>query len=140
MGNSKMSIIMMNGTTDKLLAMATIVSGAVAMGKEVDIFVTFWGLMAFKKGAWMDPSQQRLPAEYQEFAPMMQQAMQSKGVKSWMETLKIAKKLGDIKVYACGMTMDLFSLKLGDMEDIIDDEKGVAGFIGDSEGAEVLVF
>jgi len=53
----KLNIIVMSGTVDKLLAMATIVSGAVAMGKEVKLFVTFWGLMAFKKGAWQDPQQ-----------------------------------------------------------------------------------
>ncbi len=136
----KLNIIVMNGTVDKLLAMTTIVSGAVAMGKEVTLFVTFWGLMAFRKGAWQDPSQQKLPAEYQEYAPMMQEAMQKMGVKPWMETLRTAKELGEVKVYSCSMTQDMFGMSMDDLEDIVDGEKGVAGFIADSEGAEVLVF
>ncbi len=136
----KLSIIVMNGTVDKLLAMATIVSGAVAMEKQVTLFVTFWGLMAFQKGAWMDPAQQKLPAEYQEYAPMMQQAMEKMGVKPWMTTLQTAKELGDVKVYACSMTKDLFGMSMENLEDIVDGEKGVAGFISDSEDAEVLVF
>lgn len=136
----KLNVIVMSGTVDKLLAMATIVSGAVAMGKEVNLFVTFWGLMAFKKGAWMDPSQQRLPAEYQEFGPMMQERMQSMGIKPWMQTLKTAKELGDMHVYSCGMTQDMFGFKMEDLEDVVDDEKGVAGFIAMCEDAEVIVF
>jgi peroxiredoxin family protein len=136
----KLNIIVMNGTVDKLLAMATIVSGAVAMGKDVTLFVTFWGLMAFKKGAWQDPAQQKLPAEYQEFAPMMQQAMQNMGVNPWMQTLRTAKELGNVKVYSCSMTQDLFGMKMGDLEDVVDGEKGVAGFIAESQDAEVLVF
>lgn len=138
--NGKYSIIVMNGTVDKLLAMATIVSGAVAMGKDVTLFVTFWGLMAFKKGAWQDPAQQKLPAEYAEFAPMMGEAMQKQGVAPWMQTLRVAKELGEVKIYACSMTKDLFGMELEHLEDIVDGEKGVAGFIADSEGAEVLVF
>lgn len=136
----KVNIIVMNGTVDKLLAMTTIASGAVAMGKEVTLFVTFWGLMAFRKGAWQDPAQQKLPAEYQEYGPMMQEAMQKMGVKPWMETLRTAKELGDVKIYSCSMTQDMFGFSMDDLEDIVDGEKGVAGFIADSEGAEVLVF
>ncbi len=136
----KLNIIVMSGTVDKLLAMSTIVSGAVAMGKEVTLFVTFWGLMAFKKGAWQDPSQQKLPAEYQEFGAMMQERMQSMGINPWMQTLKTAKEIGDIKVYSCSMTQDMFGMKMEDLEDIVDGEKGVAGFISMCDDAEVLVF
>jgi peroxiredoxin family protein len=136
----RLNVIVMNGTVDKLLAMATIVSGAVAMDKKVTLFVTFWGLMAFREGAWQDPAQQKLPAEYQEYAPMMQEAMQKMGVKPWMETLRIAKEIGDVSVYACSMTKDLFGLSMDDLDDVVDDEKGVAGFISMSADAEVLVF
>ena len=136
----KLNIIVMSGTVDKLLAMATITSGAVAMGKEVTLFVTFWGLMAFKKGAWQDPNEQRLPAEYQDFGPMMQERMQSMGINPWMQTLKTAKEIGDIKVYSCSMTQDMFGMKMEDLEDIVDGEKGVAGFISMCDDAEVLVF
>lgn len=138
--DKKLNIIVMSGTVDKLLAMTTIVSGAVAMGKEVTLFVTFWGLMAFRKGAWQDPAQQKLPAEYAEYGPAMQEAMQKMGVKPWMLTLRTAKELGDVKVYSCSMTQDMFGLTFDDLEDVMDGEKGVAGFISDSEGAEVLVF
>lgn len=136
----RLNVIVMNGTVDKLLAMATIVSGAVAMDKKVTLFVTFWGLMAFREGAWQDPAQQILPAEYQQYAKVMQEAMQRMGVKPWMETLRVAKEIGDVSVYACSMTKDLFGLSMDDLDRVVDGEKGVAGFISMSEGAEVLVF
>ena len=136
----KLNVIVMSGTVDRLLAMTTIVSGAVAMGKEVTLFVTFWGLLAFRKGAWRNPDQQTLPPEYAAFGDMLRERMDAMGIKPWMETLRVAKELGEVAVYACSMTKDLFALDLDQLEDIVDGEKGVAGFVAMCEGAEVLVF
>jgi Uncharacterized conserved protein, COG2210 len=45
----KMSFVAFSGTADKLQALATMVSGAAAMGVETHVFLTFWGLNAFRK-------------------------------------------------------------------------------------------
>ena len=45
----KMSIVLFSGTVDKLMPVGIMASGAVAMGMEVDIFATFWGLNALRK-------------------------------------------------------------------------------------------
>ena len=49
MGN-KLSIIVFSGTTDKILSAGVLSQAAAAMGSEVNIFVTFWGLLSFTKG------------------------------------------------------------------------------------------
>ena len=46
----KLSLLLVSGTADKLMAGAIIASGAIANDMDVDIFVSFWGLMEFKKG------------------------------------------------------------------------------------------
>ena len=45
----KLSIIAFSGDFDKLTAVFTLGSGAAAVGYEVNIFFTFWGLDAIKQ-------------------------------------------------------------------------------------------
>lgn len=45
----KLSIIAFSGDFDKLTAVFTLATGAAAVGYEVNIFFTFWGLDAIKK-------------------------------------------------------------------------------------------
>ena len=47
--NKKLSIIAFSGDFDKLTAVFTLATGAAAVGYEVNIFFTFWGLDAIKK-------------------------------------------------------------------------------------------
>ena len=42
----KMSIILFSGTVDKLMPVGILASGGVAMGMDVEIFATFWGLLS----------------------------------------------------------------------------------------------
>ena len=48
MDNKKLSIIAFSGDFDKLTAAFTLGTGAAALGYEVNIFFTFWGLDAIK--------------------------------------------------------------------------------------------
>ncbi len=134
--NDKLSIILFSGTVDKLMAASILATGAAAMGKEVKIFLTFWGLMAFKKDAWK--TNQRMSRDFEDFAAAAAQAMQEKKVPSWLETLKNGMEVGDIKVKACGMTADLFGLTMADFEDVVSEVTGVASFVNESEGGQTL--
>jgi peroxiredoxin family protein len=64
--------------------------------------------------------------------------MQAKHVPHWMQTLQEAMEVGDVKVKACGMTMDLFGMKLTDLEPVVSEVTGVASFIEQSEGGTTL--
>jgi peroxiredoxin family protein len=132
----KLSIVLFSGTTDKLMAASVIASGAAAMQKEVTIFLTFWGLMAFRKGAKEQPP--RISADFAEFAETAMQAMQAKNVPHWLNTLRDAMELGNVKVKACGLTMDLFGLKLNDLEPVVSEITGVGSFVEDSTGGQTL--
>ena len=58
----KFSIVLFSGTVDKLVAAVTLATGAAVMGKEVNIFLTYWGVVAFRKGRLENqpPLQQRI--------------------------------------------------------------------------------
>ncbi|HCI78112.1 MAG TPA: peroxiredoxin, partial [Ktedonobacter sp.] len=40
----RMSLIIFSGTVDKLMAASILTTGAAAMGMEVELFLTTWGL------------------------------------------------------------------------------------------------
>src|SRR6266508_3720431 len=107
--NDKLSIVLFSGTVDKLMAASVITAGATAMGKQVTLFLTFWGLMAFKKAAWKTNT--RFSKDFEDYAKAAAQAMQAKKVPHWLDTLKQAMEIGEVKIKACGLTMDLFDMK-----------------------------
>lgn len=134
--NEKLSIVLFSGTVDKLMAASIITAGAAAMDREVTLFLTFWGLMAFKKDAWKTNT--RISKDFEDYAPAAMQAMQEKKVPSFMQTLQDAMEVGDVKIKACGMTMDLFGIKLEDLEPIVSEVTGVGSFVEDSGGGQTL--
>jgi len=134
----RMSLIVFSGTVDKLMAASILATGAAAMGMEVELFLTTWGLEAFRKGNYKTNT--RISKEYEDYGPVMMQQMMAKKVPSWMDNLKGAKEIGDVKVFACSMTMELFDMKLDDLEPIVDDVTGVATFVERARESQVTLF
>lgn len=136
--NKRMSLVVFSGTADKLTAVATLATGGAAMGMEVELFLTFWGLEAFKKGAKTQPP--RIAAEFADYAPVMMELMQAKQVPHWLDTLRNAREIGDVRIYACSATMELFGMQLDDLEDVVDEVTGVATFIDRARDAQISMF
>lgn len=134
----RMSLVVFSGTVDKLLAASILATGAAAMGMEVELFLTTWGMMAFRKDQYK--SNTRISKDFEEYAPAMMEAMQAKKAPSWMDNLVGAKEIGDLKVFACSMTMELFGIKLSDLEPIVDDVTGVAAFVERAKEGRITLF
>ena len=135
---TRMSLVVFSGTADKLTAVATLATGAAAMGMEVELFLTFWGLESFRKGAKAQPP--RITAEYADYGPVMMELMQAKHVPHWLDTLRDAREIGSVKVYACSATMELFGMQKDDLEDIVDEVTGVATFVDRAKDAAISMF
>ncbi len=134
----RMSLVVFSGTVDKLMAASIMATGGAAMGMDVEVFLTFWGLEAFRKDAYK--TNQKVSADFQEYAPVMMEVMQAKNVPTWMDNLTGAKEIGNVKISACSMTMELFGLKLGDMEPIVDEVTGVAAFTERARESKITLF
>ena len=134
---SRLSMIVFSGDVDRLLPVAVLASGAVAVGMDVEIFVTFWGLLALKRGQGPGlVGTETFPAE----AKALEEAVQSGKVPSFLSMLRQAKELGNVHVHACGMSMDIFGLKKEDLEDVVDDVTGVSEFLSLAREGEVTLF
>ena len=134
--SDKFSIVLFSGTVDKIMAAVTMASGAAAMQKDVTIFLTFWGLIGFRKDDWK--TNRRFSKDFEDYAGPAFELMQARRVPPWMDTLKAAMELGNLTIKACGMTMDLFNIALEDLEPVVSEVTGVASFIKESEGGQVL--
>jgi peroxiredoxin family protein len=134
----RMSIVLFSGTVDKLMAASILATGAAAMGMDVELFLTTWGLVAFRKDDYK--TNRRVSADFADYAPVMMEQMQAKKVPSWMENLQGAKEIGNVHVAACSMTMELYGLQLSDMEPIVDEVTGVATFVEQARESEVTLF
>ncbi len=124
----KLALVLVSGELEKLQAASIIASVASSFG-EVAIFATMDGLMAFKKDvvksrAWK--------------CGELGKSMLSANVPLFPEVLRQAKEVGNLKIYACGMIMDMLGLKKEDFVDIFDDVIGVTGFLRMIEDAKVL--
>ena len=134
----RMSIIVFSGTVDKLMAASILATGGAAMGMEVEVFLTTWGLEAFRKDGYK--TNMKVSKDFEEYGPVMMEQMMAKKVPSWMENFKNAREIGDVKIYACSMTMELFGMKLQDMEPIVDDVTGVAVFVERAKEGKITLF
>jgi peroxiredoxin family protein len=138
MMEERMSLIVFSGTVDKLMAASILTTGAAAMGMEVEVFLTTWGLEAFRKDNYK--TNMRVSKDFEDYGPVMMEQMMAKKVPSWMDNFKGAKEVGDVKIYACSMTLELFGMKLEDLEPIVDDVTGVATFVERAREGRITLF
>lgn len=134
----RMSIVVFSGTVDKLMSVSILATGAAAMGMEVELFLTSWGLEAFRKDSYK--TNMRVSKDFEDYAPVMMEQMKAKKVPSWMDNLKGAREIGDVKIYACSMTMELYGMKLSDLEPIVDEVTGVATFFEHAKEGRMTLF
>ena len=134
----RMSIVLFSGTVDKLLAASILTTGAAAMDMEVDLFLTTWGIEAFRKGAYKTNT--RVSRDFEEYGSVMRELMAAKKAPTWWENLQGAKEIGDVHIAACSMTMELFGLTLNDLEPVVDEVTGVATFMERARESKVTLF
>lgn len=134
----RMSLIVFSGTVDKLMAASILATGGAAMGLEVEVFLTTWGLEAFRKDGYKTNT--KVSKDFEEYGPVMMEQMMVKKVPFWMDNFKNAMEVGDVKIYGCSMTMELFDMKLADLEPIVTDVTGVATFVERAKEGRITLF
>ena len=138
MAKNRMSIVLFSGTVDKIMAASVLSSGAVAMGMDVDIFATFYGLNALRKenvGTNM-----RFSKDFEEMSGPLIQVMQQKHMPSWYETLTKAKKAGNVKVLVCSLVADMLDLKKDNFDPIVYDVCGVGTYVSIPNDSQITLF
>jgi len=152
----KLSIICFSGDFDKLVAAFTLATGSSAVGYDVNIFFTFWGLNAIKKKkgraftgkgflarffGFLMGGINNVPLSKLNFLgaspKLMTYMMKKRNVATLKDLIEAAKNL-NINLYACEMSMIILGLTLDDFIPEIKEVLGVANFLNYSEGGDRL--
>ena len=151
----KMAIIATKGTLDWAYPPLILSSTAAALGYEVQVFCTFYGLALLRKdvsGIRISPLAnpampmpvpmpvlvQALPGMEAMATMMMKNKMKAKGVAS-IEELRSLCLEADVKFIACQMTVDLFDFKPSEFIDGIE-FGGATTFLDFAGSADIQLY
>ena len=139
MEQKKLAIIATKGSLDWAYPPFILGSTAAALGYEVQIFFTFYGLQLLRKNLalevtplgnpgmpmpmamdkWFPVLLTALPGMQAMMTMMMKKKMAAKGVAS-IEDLRTLCQEAEVKFIACQMTVDLFDLDTADFIDGVE--------------------
>jgi len=154
MSEKKLAIIATKGSLDWAYPPFILASTAAALGYEVQVFFTFYGLQLLRKKLDLKVTSlgnpgmpmpmpmpvllQALPGMQSMMSMMMKNKMKSKGVAS-VEELRSLCLEADVKMIACQMTVDLFEFNNSEFIDGIE-FGGAATFLGFAGDSDICLF
>ncbi len=154
--SNRATLVVFSGDFDKVLAALVIATGAAAMGLEVSMFHTFWGLMPLRRGRQFEGKgliekalTAMTPMGLGELNPskmsyggigakLFRARMKASDVQSPEEFFALAREMG-VKFVACGMSMDVMGLEKEELVDGVE-IAGVAGYLGAAADSKVTLF
>jgi peroxiredoxin family protein len=136
---NKATIVVHSGDMDKVYSALIIGNGALAMGMDVSLYFTFWGLQRLKKGGL-----EKGPLSKMNMLGlgkwMVKRKMKQAGVASLEKLMQDFKELGG-RVLACDMTMDIMGVKKEDLrDDLISDYCGVGTYMNEARESTLTLF
>lgn len=155
--NNDKTFIVFSGDLDKTIASFILANGAAAMGRNVTMFFTFWGLNILRKakkakvrktfienmfGIMMPRGTTKLGLSKMNMfgigPRMIRGIMKKKGISSLEQLIEDAQSHG-VRLVACQMSMDIMGIR---QEELIDGIElgGVATFIGSGEKSDISLF
>lgn len=134
MEDTTVSLILFSGTDDRLGAAAILATGAAAMGRPVNLFLQYWALNAFRRDRIT--ADHGVAAEAGAAGATIVRNDQT-GDRHWSELLRQAKDIGDVRIHACALSMELLGIAKDDLDPLVDDIEGVAAFMSDASAGPI---
>lgn len=153
--SESVTIVVFSGDLDKAIASFIIANGALALGKKVTMFFTFWGLSIIKKRtlsknnilekmfSFMLPKNSlSLPVSKMNFfgigAKMIRYVMKSKDIMSLEELMSKSIENG-VNLIACSMSMDVMGISKDELLENIE-YGGVGQYLGEAQNSNTNLF
>jgi peroxiredoxin family protein len=126
---SKISIVVVSGSLERLQMAAMMASVGAVSGNEVTVFLSMNALQYFREGA-------AAPLAEGAFG----QLLVEKKAPSFRQLFEQAAELGEAKIHPCSMAMDVLAIKPGELEHWLREPLGLTKFLSDAEGGQVWSF
>jgi peroxiredoxin family protein len=148
---SKLSIILSKGTLDMAYPAFMLANAAAAMGMEVHVFFTFWGMDVINKkkvgslklapvgnpALPMPNILGMIPGMTAVATRMIRNKVKKQKVPTIPELIKNASEMG-VHLHACSTTMEMMGVKKGELIPEVQDIVGAATFLQVSEGGQTI--
>lgn len=130
MAANPLYIMLCSGEHEKVQMAAMMASVGAVSERPVEVFVSMNAILAFAKDA---PAQTR----YQGGA--FSKLMKEKKVPDAMTLFQQGKDLGDLKIWACSMALDVKGWEVGDLVDgLFEGALGLTKFLSDAENGQFI--
>ena len=154
----RVTLVVLSGDMDRVMAAFIIATGAASMGMQVTMFFTFWGLNAIRRpgvrgkakdwlrslfGALNKPGAETLPLSRFHFwglgTRMMRRVMRQHRMPGVQELMETAKDL-DVKFIACTTTLGLMGIDKDTLIEGVDQLAGVSTYLAEAKDAQANLF
>ena len=131
MASNALYILLCSGEHEKLQMAAMMASVAAVSERPVEVFVSMNALLAFAKDA---------PAEERYQGGAFSTLLKQKKAPDLINLFRQGKDLGDLKLWACSMALDIKEWQIGDLvEGLFDGPLGLTKFLSDAEAGQFVV-
>jgi peroxiredoxin family protein len=127
--SSKISIVVVSGTLERLQMAAMMASVGAVSGNEVTVFLSMNALGHFRRGA-------SAPAAEGAFGKLLVE----KKAPGFKQLFQSAAELGDAKIHPCSMAVDVLGVQSADLEPWLGGPMGLTKFLSDAHGGQVWSF
>jgi len=154
--SDRATLVVFSGEMDRLMAAFIIGTGAAAMGMEVSMYFTFWGLTALKKttsfagksvpekliAAMLPSGPDRVGTSKLNmlgFGPaFFKMMMRKNNVETLPDLIALAQEMG-VRLVACQMSMGVMGIRKEELLDGLD-YGGVGTYLGDACDSKITLF
>ena len=135
----KATIILHSGDMDKVYSALIVGNGALAMGMEVVIYFTFWGLQRLIKGGLEKGPLSKMHM-FGLGKWMINRCMKKANVAPLEKLMSDYKELGG-RVIACDMTMEIMGIRHEDLrQDWVDECGAVGTYVQSARQSAITLF
>lgn len=130
MASRPLFIVLCSGEHEKLQMAAMTASVAAVSDRPVQVFVSMNAVLAFEKG--------KSPDQRYHGGPLSE-LFKEKNVPDAIGLFGQGKMLGDLKMWACSMVLDLKEWTIDSLvDDLFDGPLGLTKFLADAEDGELV--
>ena len=130
MASNTLYILLCSGEHEKVQMAAMIGSVAAVSERPVEVFISMNALLAFAKDA---------PADKRYHGGAFSKLLTEKKAPDPMTLFRQGRELGDLKLWACSMALDVQGWELEQLEDdMFEGPLGLTKFLSDAENGQFI--
>jgi peroxiredoxin family protein len=130
MASGPLYIVLCSGEHEKLQMAAMIASVGAVSERQVEVFVSMNAILAFAKGASGDSRYHGGP-----FSALLKE----KRAPDVITLFRQGKELGNLKLWACSMALDVKGWEVSELADgLFDGSLGLTKFLSDAENGQFI--